>query len=301
MMWMPEEPNWEREGRDWPNRDASRFVKASGLRWHVQQAGEGPVILLIHGTGASGHSFRDLVPLLADRFTVVVPDLPGHGFTDMPPFHELSLLGMSGALSGLLRKLSVQPVLVVGHSAGAAVLVRMALDGSISPRAIVSLNGALLPLRGMPRHLFAPAAKLVARLPLLPQLMARRAADPETIRRLIRSTGSRIDARGMELYRRLASNASHVCAAFGMMANWDLDALARDLPRLGTKLVVVTGSNDLMVPPEEQRRVRLFLPAAELVSLPRLGHLAHEERPNEVTDLLIRVAERIEATPAQER
>jgi magnesium chelatase accessory protein len=290
-MWTTEEPIWERDGRDWPNREASLFVKAAGLRWHVQVAGEGPSILLVHGTGSSAHSFRDLIPLLSDRFTVVVPDLPGHGFTDRPPFRDLSLAGMSKALSGLLHKLEVRPVVVVGHSAGAAILARMILDGAIAPEAKVSLNGALLPLRGLPRHLFAPAARLVARLPLLPNLVARRATDPETIRKLIRDSGSRIDARGIELYRTLASNASHVSAAFGMMANWDLDDLARDLPHLRTRLLIVIGGNDLMVPPQEQRRVRALVPGAEMLVLPRLGHLAHEEQPEEIADLLIRLAD----------
>jgi magnesium chelatase accessory protein len=297
-MWTADEPIWERDGLDWPNREASRFVKASGLRWHVQQAGEGPAVLLVHGTGSSSHSFRDLFPLLTARFTVVAPDLPGHGFTDRPPFREQSLTGMSRALSGLLRKLGVQPALAAGHSAGAAILVRMTLDGAISPTAIVSLNGALLPLRGMPRYLFAPAAQLVARLPFLPQLAARRGADPERIRELIRGSGSRIDAKGIELYRRLGSKASHVSAAFGMMANWDLDALARDLPRLHTKLVVVTGDNDLMVPPAEQRRVRMLVRNAEMVTLPGLGHLAHEERPGEIADLLVRLSPVVAEKPA---
>jgi magnesium chelatase accessory protein len=290
-MWTTEEPIWERDGHDWPNREASRFVKAAGLRWHVQIADEGPVILLVHGTGSSVHSFRDLIPLLSSRFTVVAPDLPGHGFTDRPPFRELSLAGMSKALSGLLHKLEVRPVVAVGHSAGAAILARMILDDAIAPEAMVSLNGALLPLRGLPRHLFAPAARLVARLPLLPNLVARRASDPEAIRKLIRDSGSRIDARGIELYRRLASNASHVSAAFGMMANWDLDDLARDLPRLRTKLLIVIGDNDLMVAPHEQRRIRALVPGAEMLVLPRLGHLAHEEQPKEIADLLIRLAD----------
>jgi magnesium chelatase accessory protein len=289
-MWTTEEPVWERDGRDWPNREASRFVKAAGLRWHVQMAGEGPVIVLVHGTGSSAHSFRDLIPWLSGHFTVVAPDLPGHGFTDRPPFRELSLAGMTKALSGLLRKLEVRPVVVVGHSAGAAILARMILDDAISPEAMVSLNGALLPLRGLPRHLFATAARLMARLPLLPNLVARRATDPETIRKLIRDSGSRIDARGIELYRMLASNASHVSAAFGMMANWDLDDLANDLPRLRTKLLIVIGGNDLMVPPQEQRRVRALVPGAEMLLLPRLGHLAHEEQPKEIADVLLRVA-----------
>ena len=61
-------PNWERDGRDWPNREASRFVHAAGLRWHVQVMGSGPVVLLLHGTGAATHSWRDLMPKLAERW-----------------------------------------------------------------------------------------------------------------------------------------------------------------------------------------------------------------------------------------
>jgi magnesium chelatase accessory protein len=297
-MWNTEEPIWERDGHDWPNREVSRFVKAAGLRWHVQIAGDGPVILLVHGTGSSAHSFRDLIPLLSSRFTVVAPDLPGHGFTDRPPFRELSLTGMSKALSGLLHKLEIRPVLAVGHSAGAAILARMILDGAIVPEATVSLNGALLPLRGLPRHVFAPAARLMARLPLLPNLVARHATDPETIRKLIRDGGSRIDAKGVELYRRLASNASHVSAAFAMMANWDLDDLAQDLPRLRTKLLIVIGGNDLMVTPQEQHRIGVLVPGAEMLVLPRLGHLAHEERPKEIADLLIRLADAVRSEQA---
>jgi magnesium chelatase accessory protein len=289
-MLMTEKPSWECDGRDWPNRDASQFVKASGLRWHVQRAGKGPTILLIHGTGASTHSFRDLIPLLAPDFDVVAPDLPGHGFTDPPPFRELSLSGMSRAVSGLLRRLGVNPIIVVGHSAGAAILVRMSLDGILIPSAIVSLNGALLPFHGVARHLFSPTAKLLARLPIVPQLFAYRASDPETIKSLIRNTGSRIDATGLELYRRLASNPSHVSSALGMMANWDLESLAHDLPRLKTRLVVVTGANDMMVPPAQQQRVRRLLPGAELITLPGLGHLAHEERPSQLAQILARLA-----------
>jgi magnesium chelatase accessory protein len=82
-----------------------------------------------------------------------------------------------------------------------------------------------------------------------------------------------------------------VSAAFGMMANWDLDDLARDLPHLRIRLLIVIGGNDLMVPPQEQRRVRALVPGAEMLVLPRLGHLAHEEQPEEIADLLIRLAD----------
>ena len=110
----------ERDGADWPNRDASRFVEVGGLRWHVQLMGAGPTLLLVHGAGAATHSWRALMPLLARRFRVIAPDLPGHGFSDPLKARELSLPGMARALGALLRAMDVSPRVVVGHSAGAA-------------------------------------------------------------------------------------------------------------------------------------------------------------------------------------
>jgi magnesium chelatase accessory protein len=65
--------------------------------------------------------------------------------------------------------------------------------------------------------------------------------------------------------------------------------LVRDLPRLAPRLILVSGSNDGMVPPSEAHRVRSLVPQAELVPLRGLGHLAHEERPEEIAALLRRV------------
>ena len=64
---MTRRPDWEHDGRDWPNRTASRFVSAAGIVWHVQVAGEGPALLLLHGTGAATHSWAGVLPLLARR------------------------------------------------------------------------------------------------------------------------------------------------------------------------------------------------------------------------------------------
>ena len=281
---------WERDGRDWPNREASRFVRAAGLRWHVQQLGHGPVLLLVHGTGAATHSWRALAPLLASRFTVIAPDLPGHGFTQAPPSHRLSLPGMALALHGLLGALDVNPAIVAGHSAGAAILARMSLDGRIAPRRLGSLNGALLPMLGTPGQLLAPLAKLLASVSLVPRLFAWHAAERSVAERLIRGTGSTLEPAGVELYRRLVRNPSHVAAALGMMANWDLEPLKRDLPRLKPRLVLVAGTNDQTIPATTSLRVRELVPSARLVLLRGLGHLAHEERPDEIAALLVRQA-----------
>ncbi|WP_291295293.1 alpha/beta fold hydrolase BchO [Elioraea sp.] len=276
---MQNRPHWPRDGQQWPNREASQFVRAAGFRWHVQIAGNGPAVLLLHGTGAATHSWRSLLPLLSERYTVVAPDLPGHGFTDTPPARALSLPGMAAAVDALLRELSIEPTLAAGHSAGAAVLAVMALDGMIVPRALVSLNGALLPLRGGPGDLFifSALARMLVSLPLVPLIIARRAGDRRAVERLLRGTGSTIDSAGVDAYAMVVRHPGHVAAALGMMAAWDLHPLARALPRLQIPLTLVVGENDLTIPPSDAQRVRALIPTAKFFSLPHLGHLAHEE------------------------
>ena len=280
----------ELPGRDWPNRSASRTVRAAGLNWHVQVAGTGPVLLLVHGTGAATHSWRDLLPLLAEHFTVVAPDLPGHGWTDAPAAARLSLPGMAKALQDLLIALNMKPAVAAGHSAGAAVLARMALDGVIQPRAMVSLNGAFVPLQGVPGQIFSPLARLLVGLPGLPQVFAWRARDPAMVAQLLAGTGSSLDAEGVRLYGQVVRRPAHAASALGMMAHWNLRPLLADLPRLRVPLLLVAGGGDRSVPPAQSAEVRDLVPGSTLKLLPGLGHLAHEERPAEVTALILAFA-----------
>lgn len=289
---MYREPQWEREGLDWPNRESSRFVRAAGILWHVQRMGQGPTLLLIHGTGSATHSWRDLAPRLAERFSIVAPDLPGHGFTESPGAPGLSLPGMAAGLAELLAALEVRPDLVAGHSAGAAIAARLCLDGRIDPRAFVSLNGALQPLHGLDAHWFAPAARLFAANPLLIRIFAWRAQAPDAVEQLFATTGSRLEPVGIGLYQRLISNPRHVAATLGMMANWDLQPLKRDLPGLRTPLILVAAERDGTITPSEAKQVSELVPGSEVMTLAGLGHLAHEERPDLVAELIGRVADR---------
>jgi len=124
-------------------------------------------------------------------------------------------------------------------------------------------------------------------LPFVPSLFAWRAQDRSVAERLLMDTGSRIDARGIDCYARLFRNAGHISAALTMMAHWDLVPLLRDLPRLPAQLLLVVGANDRAVPPAQAERVRARLPAARILTLPGLGHLAHEEQPQRAVELIL--------------
>jgi magnesium chelatase accessory protein len=288
---------WVRDGADWPNRAASRFVPVGGVTFHVQQYGRGPVVFLVHGTGAATHSWRDLGPLLAAEFTVVSADLPGHGFTTVPYWHDLSLPGMARDLGRLVSVLGIEPILAVGHSAGAAILARMCLDGAIAPAGLVSLNGAFMPFGGPAGQIFAPLARLLVGLPVLPALFSWRASDPSVVTRLLEGTGSTLDARGVGLYAKVMRNADHTGSALRMMASWDLAPVLRDLPQLTPKLLLVVGEDDKAIPPSDAARLHALVAGSEIATLARAGHLAHEEKPYETAALILDFARRTGALP----
>ncbi len=282
--------SWDREGQDWPNRAASRFLSAGGVDWHVQVMGQGPVCFLVHGTGASTHSWRDLMPVLAEHFTVVAPDLPGHGFSHVTDTAHLSLPGMASSLLSLLDALNLRPAIVVGHSAGEAILIEMCLDHMISPEAIVSLNGAIMPFYGVAGQIFSPIAKMLTLNPLVPRFFAWRAEDRGVVLRLLKGTGSDLDSDGVEFYARLARNPGHVSAALSMMANWDLNELKDRLPDLDVPLTLIVGGDDEMISPETAFQVKALVPRGTVQYMRRLGHLAHEQQPQAVAEKIVAVA-----------
>jgi len=281
---------WETDGRDWPHRAASRFVTAGGLTWHVQEMGEGPLVLLLHGTGAATHSWRGLMPLLAQEHRVIAMDLPGHGFTRGRPAGGLTLPGMAKAVAALLHTLEASPTQIIGHSAGAAIALRMVLDGVAAER-VIGLGPALMPFPGV----FAPLLQTLARAlvlnPLVPRLFAASARGAgDTERFLVRSTGSKIDAEGVRCYAKLIGNAHHCRGALEMMAGWDLPGLQRDLPRVTTPVLLIHGERDTAVPTSAVEQAQRLLPQARMTLLAGLGHLAHEERADLVAEAFTELA-----------
>ena len=87
---------------DWPNRQISRSVQVGGLHWHVQISGKGPLILLLHGTGSSTHSWAELTPLLNPEAQILNVDLPGHAFTQGAAVEDLKLEEIASNLIGLI-------------------------------------------------------------------------------------------------------------------------------------------------------------------------------------------------------
>ncbi|WP_426035355.1 alpha/beta fold hydrolase BchO [Cypionkella sp. TWP1-2-1b2] len=269
---------------DWPFRSASQHVRCKGHLWHVQEIGSGPVVLLLHGAGGATHSFRHLIPLLSTDYRVIALDLPGQGFTSLGNRARCNLDAMAEDVAALIAQQGWHPVAIIGHSAGAAVALRLA---EISPpQAVIGINAALGGFEGVAGWLFPALANLLARLPLVPQLFSKLAGTTRQVHQLLASTGSRIDAAGEAQYLHLLRQPGHVAATLAMMAQWQLDGLLNRLPQQVVPCLLITASADRAVPPVVSQRAAAVMSNAEWIDLPRFGHLVHEEAPEQVAALI---------------
>ena len=274
---------WRQEGHDWPHRESSRIVHASGLRWHVQVAGSGPDLLFLHGAGGSTHSWVGLLEPLARDFRVVAPDLPGHAFTTALPPHRSGLSVLTTAVTDLLDAVGASPTGIVTHSAGAAVAVSLIQAGALRPRAWAGLAPSLVrPSRGTPppviQDLLAPVFRSTG-LALLAAAFGRRGRIADA---LLQSTGSRVPPASRAIYRRLVANPAHVASVLRLMAAWDPDPVSRRLSSVRVPGLILAGESDHWIPLRDIRPAVEALPLVEFHVLSGLGHLLHEEAPRTV-------------------
>ena len=281
--------DWQAHRHDWPHSACSRFVQAAGVRWHVQQAGhQGPKVLLIHGTGASGHTWRDLLTPLAEHAQVWVVDLPGHGFSSLAAGQGMSLSGMAASLHTLMQALQVPVDVFIGHSAGAAIAAQMVVSQRLTPQALVGINPAWLPLPGLAGLLFPPAAKLLALTNHVPQWFAKQASSQGMVDKLLEGTGSVLDDKGKALYARLVADPEHAQGALKMMAAWDLSVGPALLRLLRCPVHILVGDNDRAVPPAQGKQALALLSKGKLEHWAGYGHLVHEEVPKRCVEYLLR-------------
>jgi magnesium chelatase accessory protein len=234
---------------------------------------------LLHGTGASSHSWADAGAALARDFSVVAIDLPGHGFSSTPSGAGMTLPGMAASIGALLDSLKIKPAVIAGHSAGAAVMIEMIVSGRTAPDAALSVNGAFAPFGGAGAFLFPLMAKMLALNPFVPALLAQGAARRDRVESLIKGTGSAVPSRNVDLYARLLARSGHVSGALRMMANWDVAPLRAKLPQLQTPTIFAAGENDRAVPPWLAAEAAGLAARGAHRSFQGLGHLAHEEAP----------------------
>ncbi len=284
--------DWETHKKLWPNSAWSNFVSSGRHRWHMQIKGTGNCILLLHGTGSSVHSWSEVFKQLSQRFAVVAVDLPGHGFTKLGTKQRSSLTHMSADIITLCNHEGIRPDYVIGHSAGAAVALE--ISKTLTLKGVVGLNSALSKFGGIAGWAFPMLAKLIALNPFIPSYLASLGSNSTRVKKLLNDTGSHLTEAQINFYQALFKDNAHVEGALLMMSQWNLDRLLLRLSDLRTATLLIAGDRDNTVPFKIASKVANALPNGEFQILENLGHLAHEEDPKQILDIITAFIQKIE-------
>lgn len=280
---------------------SSQFVEVNGVDIHYRQFGQGsPVIVLLHGFGASTFSWREVMQPLSEVGTVLAFDRPAFGLTERPlewegrnPYSPHSQVEM---MVGLLRELDVdQGVVLVGNSAGGTIAMQTALDHPDLIRGLVLVDAAVYSGGGSPAWvrplLHTPQMNRVG------VLLARSIADRgEDFLRSAYHDPSRVTDDVLQGYRRSLRVDDWDRALWELTkASYPLN-LDQKTAQVEVPTLVITGDDDRIVPTEDSVRLAQDIPGAQLAVLADCGHLPQEECPGAFLKVLIPFVEQLPRT-----
>jgi pimeloyl-ACP methyl ester carboxylesterase len=270
----------------------SGVASANGLRMHYVEAGSGPLLVLLHGWPQTSHCWRHLIEPLAERYTVVAPDLRGYGRTDKARggFDKRT---MAEDVRQLVHGLGFETVTLVGHDRGARVSHRYALDHPGEVERVVVMD--ILPTREMWRRLDTEVGRrywhwLFHLQPDLPERLA--GADVAGYLRYFFDawTYNRhgLDAEAVAEYVWAFSQPGALrCGFDDYRASFPLDAEHDDADAAAGRVVelpvlALWGEAGLLGEVDTLALWRPYAPRVEGRAIPRCGHFLPEERPDEV-------------------
>ncbi len=252
----------------------SDFIEVAGLRLHVRDSGpkDAPAVILLHGFGASLHTWEVWAQALSSDHRVIRYDLPGAGLTGADPTGDYSDTRGMQVLLALMDKLGVQQTSLIGHSMGGRLAWRFAAQypARLKKLVLISPDGFASPgfEYGKKPHVSAMVKlmRYVLPKPILRMSLVPAYGDPAVM----------TDALLQRYYDMML--APSVRAA--MIARMEQSVLQDPVPmlkRIRAETLLVWGDKDAMIPVRNATDYLGALPKATLITLPGVGHLPHEE------------------------
>lgn len=281
--------------------DDVHFVVIHGHRRAYRLKGSGPALLLIHGLACDSRTWLPVIDQLAEHFTVIAPDLLGHG-ESAAPRADYSLGAYANGMRDLLTVLGIDKVTVVGHSLGGGVAMQFGYQfPERTERIVLVSTGGLGPqVTPLIRLLTVPGSEYAVRLATARPWRPVVAGTFRTLSRLPLLAAKDLDEFA-EVYEALAdlpklrairSVTSHVVDWRGQVVTMaDRGYLARLMP-----VMVVWGQDDLVIPVSHAGATPR-LGTSEVHVFPRVGHFPHKADPQRFVDLLVNFCESHPAVP----
>jgi pimeloyl-ACP methyl ester carboxylesterase len=287
-----------------PDEDAlgvrHRFVQANGVRFHVVEAGSGPLVLLLHGFPEFWFGWRAQLPALAPQFRVVAPDLRGYNLSGKPPPQDLSgyeFETLTSDIPALIRALGAERAHVIAHDWGGmlgwgaamrypAVVDRLAILNAPHPAAFLREIGrnprqmlrswyiALFQVRGLAEWLLTQGQGRG-----LAALLRASAADPAAFTPEI-----------LAAYRRAILRpgaASATLAWYRALWKTPREEIRAQIRPIQASTLLIWGMRDTALVPELTEGLEPWVPSLRVERIPEASHWVQHERPVLVNRLLL--------------
>jgi pimeloyl-ACP methyl ester carboxylesterase len=269
----------------------SRDVKTENVQLHYLTAGHGPAVILLHGYAETSRMWRPLIPLLAEKFTVIAPDLPGIGDSSIPK-DKIDMITSAERIHALVRSLGVEKARVVGHDIGLMVAYAYAAKFPAETEKLAVMDAFLPGVPGWEPIYNSPNVRHFRFNGEYPEALVKgreRIYFEYFWNVLAADKAHSIPEADRKAYTEAYSKPGRMRAAWAYFASWQ--ELAKDFAQLSqTKLTmpVLSIGGEKSLGNELAQQMKLVATDATIVVLKDTGHWILEERPKETTDALVK-------------
>ena len=260
---------------------SSSFISIDGINVHYRDVGKGEAILLIHGTGASLHTWEKWIDILSPGYRVISFDLPGFGLTGPDPNHNYQISRYTAILDSLMVKLKVDSFHIAGNSLGGLVAWRYTTQ---FPQKILTLN--LIDAAGLPQPGKKPPFIFqLAKLPVLSTLMQK--VTPKSIIENsmldVYKNDNLVTEKLIDRYFELSLREGNRTAFVKRMSQLNEKLDINDLKKITAPVLIQWGKDDRWIPLAKGYEFKKLMPHAEL-KIYNSGHVPMEENPMETVE-----------------
>jgi pimeloyl-ACP methyl ester carboxylesterase len=264
---------------------SSRFISLDGMNVHYRDVGKGEAILLIHGTGASLHTWEKWIDNLSPGYRVISFDLPGFGLTGPDPNHNYQISRYTAILDSLMVKLKVDSFHIAGNSLGGLVAWHYTTQ---FPQKILTLN--LIDAAGLPQPGKKPPFIFqLAKLPILSTLLQK--ITPKSIIKKsmldVYKNDQLVTEKLIDRYFELSLREGNRTAFVKRMSQLNEKLVVSNLKNITVPVLIQWGEEDRWIPLANAFKFQKLIPKADLIIYDS-GHVPMEENPMEtVKDYMI--------------
>ncbi|MFS8097398.1 alpha/beta hydrolase [Lentzea alba] len=248
----------------------TEIASVDGLRVHYKRAGQGPTVVLLHGSGSSLEGFERVAALLSSSCDVIRPDLPGFGRTGPRPDRDYRVRTYARTIASFMTALHVPRFAVAGNSLGGNIAWNLALDAPERVDGLVLVNATGYPEKSL------PAGLRLARNPLLRPVLRRwlpRGATERGLREAVGPKSSIVDDAMVDRVYALTSRPGNL-SAFVDFANTDQPDRSGEITRIKVPTLVLRSAEI------DGQHFARDIPGAQERVHPDGGHLLPEEYPD---------------------